>query len=545
METKFTKNLSILTFLITVLFLNACKFKDPLEGFAISVKTDAISAAHIFRVVDAKTGFSKAQFDNVTVTLSGPGAANLYDADGKKSFKIVEGRIGICIRKGVNPTETNPIVFNMDLNVPGYLSKRLTYSLTSIMPTTNTITLVNENDLPSGASKRDTTFTVPSSGTTNAISINSTSTTSKPEMASVTLPAGTKFTFEDGTPASGNITVNMFHTLTKTEQDFAMASNTPFNNKFKDSTGKEVEYFVNEKEIINLQFLSSGKALNTVFADGIYNPGFFSQPSGPSLLVFLPSRGVSQLPIAISSGYSSPSVGWFQSSYVISCGSISKDFTVTNYSTAGSNYEFRRADFGTSGVFSFPLSVQAIQPSTNGKFTTSLPSLGSTCSIKVQYKKVNETTWTDAPDNGIIVLEVPPPNTFLKVYFGVVCTKGQVERPVLAEGTNIYLIKENTYQSTPNPARGGALIYPEDDAVSGVKWKKYTVIGQETRNNKVWNVINIPWSDLEAGQEYRASYYRASGRVDNNVNDPSGKIFAPAANSFSELEIEMNVADCD
>lgn len=554
MKNIFTKKLSLVAFLAAVMFFNACKFKDPLEGFVISVKTDAISAAHIFRVVDAKSGFSKSQFDNVVVKLSGPGAANLYDADGKKEFKIVEGRIGICIRKGVNPSVEKPVVFSMELVVPGYLSKIATYSLTSVMPTTNTIALVNENDLPSGTAKSDTTFTVPSTGTTQEISIAAATSSTKPEGATITLPAGTKFTLEDGTPASGTITTNLFHTLPKTAEDYAMSISAPFNTKFKDSTGKEVNYFLDEKEMIRLEFTSSGKTVQPVFPDINLGLNLFSSNKSTNkneIWLFSNnnlSNGIQEINVVPFIQYRNPMQPaiWVFGGWADPYDVINLNYTITNYDVAGSNYQFRRAVFYTNPS-SYLSSEEAIQPLPNGTFSVLSASYisGRIYEHKIQYKKVNETTWTDAPADRNIVLEIPAPNTFLKVYFAVVCARGDVERPVLNAGTNIYLIKENSYQSTPNPARGGALIYPEDNEVGGVKWKKYTVIGQETRNNRVWNVINIPWSDLEAGQEYRASYYRATKRQDNNVNDPSGKIFAPAANSISELEIEMNVANCD
>ncbi|MFN4082581.1 MAG: hypothetical protein ACK4K9_03015 [Bacteroidia bacterium] len=539
MKTKLTKILLLLSFTAVITLIHSCKLKDPLEGFTVAVKTDVVSASHVFRVVDAKSGFSKKEFDNVTVTLSGPGAANLYDADGKKSFKIVQGRIGICIRKGVNPSISNPIVFNMNFDIPGYLTKTETFSLTSLMPTFNTIAIVNLNDLPSGASKKDTVISVPVTGTTQPITISTASSTGKPETTTITLFAGTKFTTLDGTPVGGEITSQILHTIPKNSEDYKMGINTPFNTNFIDKDGNLIKRFVIENEMIDLKFFASGKALLPVKNDGEI---IIESYIGGDIIASINPFPFPSLINDITGAIAAATVSQISAT----CNTIPIDVNVMNYNQFGSLYEFRKHQTSL-GV---EVSSTEITPNENGTISTEITEPNCPITVKIQYKKRNEQTWLDADINGTIgtiTLPPEPVNNTLKVYFGVNCILGPVSRPILPAGTVVYIIDNQLYLNTPNPVRGGDLIYPEDDAVGNVRWQRYTVKGTETKNGRVWNIIEIPKNELQAGVTYRASYYRASTRVDSDVDNPDRTPLRVPDNfeSINDIEFEMDVDDCN
>jgi len=547
-------NLLLMVF-ATVAIIGSCKIKDPLEGFVVAVKSDAISAAHVFRLIDNKTGATTNAFENATVTLSGPGAANLYDADGRKNFKVVEGRIGICIRRGVNPSGTNPIIFTLNVDVPGYLSKSLEYSLKSLMPTNNTIALVNVNDLPSGASKKDTNITVPTTGITQPLVIKTATTATKTEQAAITLPAGTKFLDANGNAVSGNITASIIHTQFKDSTNTAMQTVESFDNNFKDQNGNDVKLSIIESEAFDISFTSTGKNTQTV------------TPSEPLSITFLDSNLVQYIleitknadgtitktitPKTLGVTTYARKVAAIQTAKTVT----SQRFTIKDYANPEAKLRYIFLDkFAFSALFNKPYVDESIQitPEIDGTFianTTGTPPspndelAGAKDGDVFVHTPFATTRYAAAP---VIEYDLESEPNILKVYFGVDCTAGQVKRPVLPEGTEIYLIKEEAYNASLGKTTHGNKIYPEDkELADGTVWKKYSVARLETKNNKVYSVVYIPWENLEVGKEYRAAYYRAGKRQDNDVNNPAGKIIAPPAVTDLEKIIDMVVPNCN
>jgi hypothetical protein len=540
---------------LTLSSFQGCKIGDPLEGVVIAVKADAISAAHVFRIVDNKTGATVNAFENATVTLSGPGAASLYDADAKKNFKVVEGRIGICIRRGTNPSSSNPIRFVLSIDAPGYLSKSQEYTLTSIMPTNNTITLVNVNDLPSAASKKDTAISVPSTGIVNALEIKTATTASKTEEAKITLPAGTKFLDASGNPVSGNITASILHTQFKDSTNNAMKTVSAFDNNFKDENGNDVKLSIVEGEAFDISFASTGKNSQSV------------TPSEPLKIEFLDSNLVTYIlevtknaDGSISKVVKPKTPGVTTRARQVASIKTSKTvtptrFTIANYSSPNvkllSN-DLALIKLGQDENVSITYETEStlIYPEIDGTFYANITGIAPNPNNPENGGGEAGDVFVKTENNafaGSTTIDYPTASTpLLKVLFGVDCQSGQVKRPVLPEGTEIYLIKESDYQASASLTSHGNKIYPEDSRLSnGTVWKKYRVVGLETKNNKVYSVLYINWEDLTEGEEYRAAYYRAGLRQDNNVNDPSGKIFAPATSSIYELLIDMVVPNCD
>ncbi len=554
MKTKFTRIYSLLAILIAAVLINACRIKDPLEGFVVSVKTDAISAAHVFRLVDNKTGATVNAFENATVTLSGPGAANLYDADGRKNFRIVEGRIGICIRRGVNPSGATPVNFTLNVTVPGYLPKSLSYSLKSIMPTTNTITLVNENDLPSGASKKDTTISVPATGITQPIVFTTATTATKTEQAKITLPAGTRFLDANGNAVSGNITATIIHTQFQDSTNSAMKTVGAFDNNFKDENGNDIKLSVVEGEAIDISFKATGKNAQDVTPSDPIQIEFFDNLVPYILEITQDAEG------NIIKTVRPKTAGVTTRARKIASLPATRPVTTTRFSIKDYSNPAVKSMAGNGMrlvAFSWtnPISVifSSITPEIDGTFDANItrfapqpdaPFGGGLISDLFVSTPFAKTAWAG---KNLIEYDFVEQQSLLKVYFGVDCQSGQVKRPVLPEGTQIYLIDEAKYQASAANTTHGNKIFPEDAALrDGTVWKKYTVNGLETKDNKVYSIVYIPWKDLTPGAEYRASYYRAGKRQDNNVNDPNGKIFAPSDNTIREMPpIDMIVPDCN
>ncbi|MBU3661729.1 MAG: hypothetical protein FGM41_00825 [Bacteroidetes bacterium] len=537
---------------LTLSSFQGCKLGDPLEGVAITVKADAVSPAHVFKVVDAKTGYSAAAFDNATITISGDGASFLYNEDAKKTFKIVEGRFGVCIRKGFEPSGSKPLVFNLSIAVPGYISKSLTYKLFSTSPTYNEIALVNLSTLPPAAAKKDSTFTVPATGTTQAITLTTDSNNTVPDMARIKIPAGTIFKDENGNTVSGNITVKIIQAIPKTKEDFALALTAPFNTNYVDSNNQPLNVFFNEKQITRIAFESNGKKANPAENPYVEFEMTDDQFVGAQPFAFsgggggvgggggLGGGGGGQLlGMAVGSGVAAATSDNNENSFGYPCGATNIEHTIENFSTMGQFYEFRTYKASTQ-------QETDIIPNSDGTFTASISiqSIGCDGLVIVQYKKRSATEWISATSTTITLPFESLPQ--LTVYFRVECSKGDFDNAILPDATAIYLIDNEVYKATPNPARAGALIYPSDDPVGSVKWQRYTVTNSVTRNNKVYNVVKIPKNELTANITYRAAYYRSGARIDNDVDNPN----APALkivgdlNQINEIEFEMTNVDC-
>lgn len=521
---------------LTLSSFQGCKLGDPLEGVAITVKADAVSPPHVYKVKDAKTGYSADAFDNATVEITGPNSTYLYNPDGKRLFKIVDGRIGISIRKGFIPSPSNPLKFKMSLNIPGYLSKELSYSIVSLYPTYNEIAVVNLNDLTKASSTKDTSIVVPATGNTEEIIIKIDSTTERPQGVTVTIPKGTIFKDEDGNVVGGTISSKIIYSEPKTAEDYAMSLLTPFNSKYIDSNNQEVEAFILEENVLYTQFFSSGKALRPVTGRSAITPP--PLPPIPAPRVCLDDIGPTGLKLIN---------GLYVTTDNIACGSVCNseviNFTITNLSTMGAHYQFRQVHLNRQGEV---LNQTEITPSPSG-FSANVTTGTCGSPVKVQYKKRNATTWLD-PNGSSIDLPFESLEE-LTVYFAVVCESGSVERPVLAAGTPIYLIDNALYKQTPNPGHSGRLIFPIDAPVGGVQWRRYDVSGSVTRNGKVWNVVKIPKSEIENNVTYRAAYYRGLEREDSDADGifyPNApKLSVPDKNAVNEFEFELTLKTCD
>lgn len=223
-----------------VMILNSCKYKNPTEGFQVIIKADATSAPNTFRVIDAKTNLQANIPNNTPVTITGKDAAFVYSPGGSKNIKVFQGFVMLSLRRGVVPSETNPIEFNINLAPAGFLPTTYPVRLTIDEPINGNIALIDLNNLPNGCAKTEVKLPMGTDHKTladTAIVVNPGN--GFKGTATLKLPKGTSFKHPDGTIATGEIQASVIAFAPTPETYKAIGSSlTP--NSIIDTNGNVV-----------------------------------------------------------------------------------------------------------------------------------------------------------------------------------------------------------------------------------------------------------------------------------------------------------------
>jgi hypothetical protein len=562
------RNYSLFALILIVLLstFNSCKVKNPTEGFIVTVKADAVSAANVFRIINAKTSYSDKAFEGVTVSVSGPGMNNLYTMDGYKTFKIIDGQVGIGIRKGVMPSPTNPVVFSLTVNINGYIGKTTSYQLTSLLPSVFTIGLTEISNLPSAAKYSDTTFSIGAGGITSSVFLTSPASPEKPEPIKLEIKPGTVFKDAKGNIVSGNIKAEVIHVVPTKADDYKMNLLNPFATNFVDTNGNPKNVFFFPDQFVYLNFTSNGKASLPVYLtfpmiiSSSPRSAVVVEPITPPLSPGFGPSGFGGSPYAGGGGYGGVGGGGsaggllglrgLAGSGAIAALSSNNDnqpcpavavagiIDITNFDQFGSFYEFRKVIKNASGAeISTPENI--IVAGRNPDFIN-LPSEDCPNQVHLEYRRIGtQDAWTSVKLSALGISFALTPITvtqLMKVYFAVDCPD---KRVVLEKGASVYLIEENIYQNTRNPS--GTLIYPKDEPVNGKAWMEFKTKAQVTRDDSSFSVLEVPIGVLKTNTTYRAAtYYGTKGRIDNDlVKSP---IVTPASFPSQPLHYEKKMS---
>lgn len=201
------------TFLVLVSVI-AIRCKKPTEGINVIVNTSSLfHYTALVQIVDPSGGVP----NNLSVAVSGPGAAAIYGIDGKKALYAPAGIIALAVHPKMEPTASAPLTFNLTITGPGYL--------TLVIPVTISATqnsqiikasILNLTTTTAGVSSTSSTAAAVA-GTVATATVVSTPTTSGPESTTVTIPAGTKVQDANGATiaaSSVSVTVNNFSAAT-------------------------------------------------------------------------------------------------------------------------------------------------------------------------------------------------------------------------------------------------------------------------------------------------------------------------------------------
>lgn len=537
---KFHKILSIssVVLMMTVMltFNFSCKVKNPMEGFNITIKPDAVSAPNSYSFISSKTGNTEQGLEGVVVTLTGPSAPSLYTSDGLQTFKIVAGQIGVCVRKGVNPTPSIPLVFDINFSAPGYMSKNIRQEITSLLPTTQTISVLNLDDLPKTSSKKDTTFTSGASGTTAPVTITTASTDSVPSV-SVKVPIGTQFLDNNNVPFTGTVSSTLVYSEPTGGNDMGAYPLDPMYSDFIDDAGNPVNSVFAPEKVLSIEFSGGGKALSAVFASNpLHVPGFDTGTVGKSKMII---NNLGKTVITSVKGDTIPTKG--------KLGSLGELFSIDDATisfTDPENGKYYDLEIGNS-VTGFSIKI------TPGKSPVGFKIIGSYSYLvkKVKGSSIVQTISISSGTNTITLGKPAGEPKFYSSKFSVYC-KDQSTYMVLPEGWPLYLIKKTDYDATTvADANGGHKVQPSDNGYSNLFIK---VLAQSpiSADGVVYNKIDIPISSLATNTEYLAiTVFGSKGLIFNDFNNPSGKLLTPAFfppnQDFIPPPIKMDINQCN
>ncbi|WP_285009742.1 hypothetical protein [Pedobacter faecalis] len=187
-----TKDILLILFalLSAGVVLYACK--NPGEGVTININTNVLKAPTAVQFVNAVDGAAN-QPNNFPVTIGGPDADKVVTSDNKTTFNASEGRIFLALKKGVMPSESDPIVFTVAAEVPGFTPATHTFRITADEPQSVVVPVIEYANPVPGTTALVEEFPLQGGVPTAPITIETPANAGMSEQASIVIPAGTEF----------------------------------------------------------------------------------------------------------------------------------------------------------------------------------------------------------------------------------------------------------------------------------------------------------------------------------------------------------------
>jgi hypothetical protein len=528
----------------SILLLDACKLKSPIEGFKIIVKADALQAPNNFFVLDSKTG-NQADFPaNYEVAVTGPGAAYVFSPGGTKKIVVIQGVLQFSLRKGFVPTPANPIKFNFEFRNSKYLDLVYPVEITSLDQISQNISLVNFENPPSGSTGKKQDVPADTSGkTVNKVEIIIPVAQGKTEAATVEIEAGTQLKDKDGNNVVGTIEAKILH-ATPTDSSIGSFPGGTSVNETKDASGASLPGGqLVPIGWVNFEMSAGGKQVKTFskpvmvnmeIKPGSINPNTnVAYVAGDDLELYSLSPGENTWVLeGTTKVIKNDSTNKLEAPMTISHLSVhfggrrrpacNSDADIKINNAANVSSVSGRVEIYTSNNLVRTYNFTVPPSITNYQIRTSDLVIGSnaTYDVKVFFEGVStpvqvlNTVLCTTP----FVATVPTINSNL-IQFKVkmVCTNGN--QVLLPNNYTIYYIKETEYQSTivRDPANSSKdhKIDPSDGLVGGVQWKSKS-LQAITGSTEAYNLISFSIGDdyftsSATGTQYRFAVYYNDG----------------------------------
>lgn len=175
--------------------LNSCK--DASEGIIININTKVLSSPTAVQFVNAKKNATN-QPTNFAVTIGGKDAASVVTINNKTDFKAADGRIFLALKKGVVPTEANPVIFTVAAEVAGFAPATKTFRITTDAALTVTVPMVEYANPVVGTAAKVQENALVAGATVAAFSIQTPVSAEMALPATISIAAGTQFLDADG-----------------------------------------------------------------------------------------------------------------------------------------------------------------------------------------------------------------------------------------------------------------------------------------------------------------------------------------------------------
>ncbi len=206
--------------------LNSCG--DPLEDFKIHISPDYYSySINIYAMDMAEPNLP---LEGVSLSITGPDAAAVFNFDGTKNFDFSTGAIMLILDPALSPSEGNPVIFNVTISKPGYQSKTERFEIGMPQEITERIVYIySKNNSTPGISIANSQGTLSSDGALNAaVDVSMGSIDGNETGIELSIPAGTKFYDDSGVQISGgNFEVEVVQFGSGSDARFFLNSETP------------------------------------------------------------------------------------------------------------------------------------------------------------------------------------------------------------------------------------------------------------------------------------------------------------------------------
>ncbi|MCK6610411.1 MAG: hypothetical protein L6Q78_05155 [Bacteroidia bacterium] len=552
----------------------ACKLKTPTEGFQITVRADAINAPSFFNLVDAKSGYSDAAFENLEVKITGKDADKVYSATGRKDIYVKEGALLISLRKGVVPTITNPIEYTINIEANGFLSEVYTVKLYSAAPVTQTISLVKITNLPGGMGAKTQLVSAAGNGEVSTdVSIVSDAGADKSTKATLSISSGTILKDASGNPVSGEVESRVIHNSVNSAESYEALPGKMSDLEIKDATGATLSATqLRPVGLLTIDMTSGGKEVKSFskpvnsiieIPDGMLNPTT-SAPykEGDLLDVFSKNdnesnwvrEGSTTITKNSTTGKLEANMSITHlSSWLVGLMSTKCNFTLNTPTILKDTEEPLVVTFQPIIRFSSLLTIEGTEITAMGNDEVIRNAIASSIGINVDRIRINAVRYL-SQDLSLSknALELPACNATLTLdyrgtstdvinfYFRAKCKSGSMNFATLPPNTTVYFIEESVYQNLANYVNGHR-VYPIETSPSGVSWTKM-ISSDAVYNNNPYSKTNLLKSLLKPGTKYRASVYYGTGqyteRIDYLYDTP------PGATLPNSVVVEFEVERC-
>lgn len=243
--------------MLVVAIIASCSREDLTKDLNLYVGTEFLVNPITLQVFDAQDA-SKIPAD-ATVTIEGRDKDKIYSLMGERNITLIDGLVGLAVKKADLPTEANPLVFSIVISAPNYLTKQVDYSLKSTEASMSDIALINVNTPPTGLSIAQNQFNAnANSGVTAKVQLNST-TDSKAEASSVTVQPNTKMLTKDGKEVTGAIQSVLVHSNAKSALSVSEIPGWATAVKVKKADGQLSENIIEPAGFFELSMQSGGE----------------------------------------------------------------------------------------------------------------------------------------------------------------------------------------------------------------------------------------------------------------------------------------------
>lgn len=244
----------VILFSLGISLVFACQKINPFEGVDLTVNSNIYKAPILIEFVDANSNSTTLPKD-LTVTISGPNKDLVLNDQGGKDFKVAGNLLSLVLAENVNPSESAPVEFTVSVKGPNYAPTNYTITIVDFLSSTYRVALTNLSALPDGVKSVAKTTSL-ATGETIVIPAS----TDKPEVAKITIPAGTQVKDETGAIINAtSVNSNIIQYGTGTEDAFNSFPNEGEANtvKFKDGTTDEASFIT--AGFVDIEMTAGGK----------------------------------------------------------------------------------------------------------------------------------------------------------------------------------------------------------------------------------------------------------------------------------------------